>query len=104
MGSRTSWRTVVSVIGAAAAAAFASGFGGHRVLAAGEATAPAAGDYLRPEAERLRRLARQLAAIPRRRSFKSLPMILLRPEQWDNEALEAIISYDGAQIGRASCR
>jgi hypothetical protein len=66
-------------------------------MAAGEATAPSSSDYLRPEADRLRRLARQLAATPRRRSFKALPMILLQPEQWDNEALDAVISYDGAR-------
>jgi hypothetical protein len=52
-------------------------------------------DYMRTEAGRLRRLARQLASIPRRRKFKALPMILLRPDQWDNEALDAVIAYDG---------
>ena len=70
---------------------------GDGVLAADEATVPSPRDFMRPEADRLRRLARQLATVPRRRNFKALPMILLQPDQWDNEALDAVIAYDGAR-------
>jgi hypothetical protein len=82
-------RAVMRLLGATAAVlVFRVNHDG--VLAAGEPP-----DYMRPEADRLRRLARQLTTIPRRRNFKALPMILLRPDQWDNEALDAVIAYDG---------
>ena len=38
-------------------------------------------------------LTRRLAALPRRRDFKSVPMILDRREQWDAEALDAVLHY-----------
>jgi len=87
----------MGAIGATAATAVAPRFGNDRVLAAGESPAQSRRDYLRPEAERLRRLGQQLAAIPRRRRFKALPMILMSPDQWDSEALEAVVAYDGAR-------
>lgn len=43
----------------------------------------------------LRALTLKLAKTPRRRDFKSVPMILTRPEEWDAEALTAILSYKG---------
>jgi hypothetical protein len=46
-------------------------------------------------AKSLEALTRQLAALPRRRDFKAVPMILDQREQWDAEALDAVIHYAG---------
>jgi hypothetical protein len=37
----------------------------------------------------------QRLATPRRRDFKSVPMILDQPDQWDAEALDAVLHYAG---------
>jgi hypothetical protein len=55
----------------------------------------ATGDYMQPDARRLRALAEQLANLPRRKKFKALPMILTNPSQWDSAALDAVLAYDG---------
>jgi hypothetical protein len=50
-----------------------------------------------PEAaEELRALMQRLAKAPRRRDFKTVPMILDTPDLWDAEALDAIIAYRGS--------
>jgi hypothetical protein len=95
MDNSKSRRAIMRAIGTASVAALALRVGSYPVLAASETAAQPIRDYLRPEATRLRRLAQELAAIPRRRSFKALPMILLQPEQWDNEALNTVVAYDG---------
>jgi hypothetical protein len=41
----------------------------------------------------LNALMQRLAEAPRRRDFKSVPMILTKPEQWDHEALSEILAY-----------
>jgi hypothetical protein len=41
----------------------------------------------------LRDLADRLARAPRRRDFKTVPMILDDPDQWDHEALSAVLAY-----------
>jgi hypothetical protein len=46
-----------------------------------------------PGAGRLNALMQRLAEAPRRRDFKSVPMILTNPEQWDHEALSEILAY-----------
>lgn len=38
-------------------------------------------------------LTKQLAALPRRRQFSTVPMILTDPAQWDSEALNAVLAY-----------
>ena len=38
----------------------------------------------------------QLAKAPRRRDFKTVPMILDSPDLWDAEALDAVIAYPGS--------
>jgi intracellular sulfur oxidation DsrE/DsrF family protein len=43
----------------------------------------------------IKRLSDQLLAAPRRRSFKTVPMILNRPDQWDSEALTEVLTYRG---------
>ena len=46
-----------------------------------------------PGATHLDALKTRLAQAPRRRDFKSVPMILNNPEQWDHEALTEVLSY-----------
>jgi intracellular sulfur oxidation DsrE/DsrF family protein len=46
-----------------------------------------------PGATHLAALKRRLAQAPRRRDFKTVPMILNHREQWDDEALTEVLSY-----------
>ena len=60
-----------------------------------------------PGATHLDALKKRLAQAPRRRDFKTVPMILDNPEQWDHEALTEVLSYrpeprqawDNSEIG-----
>jgi hypothetical protein len=45
------------------------------------------------DAGQLKALMQRLAKAPRRRDFKSVPMILANHEQWDHEALSEILTY-----------
>jgi intracellular sulfur oxidation DsrE/DsrF family protein len=49
-----------------------------------------------PGATHLDTLKKRLARAPRRRDFKTVPMILDHPEQWDHEALTEVLSYGPA--------
>ncbi len=68
-------------------------------LAAGGAAiahADAAESELLPAgAQTLRDLTDRLAKAPRRRDFKTVPMILDNPALWDHEALTEVIAYSG---------
>ena len=56
----------------------------------------AAGLTLEPAgAKNLRELTRALARIPRRRDFRTVPMILDQPDQWDSEPIAALLAYKG---------
>src|ERR1700747_660129 len=46
-----------------------------------------------PGATHLDALKKRLAQTPRRRYFKTVPMILNHPAQWDHEALTEVLSY-----------
>jgi hypothetical protein len=46
-----------------------------------------------PGAGHLDALMQRLAATPRRRDFKTVPMILDNPDQWDHAALTAVLDY-----------
>jgi intracellular sulfur oxidation DsrE/DsrF family protein len=46
-----------------------------------------------PGATYLEELKKRLTQAPRRRDFKTVPMILNDPEQWDHEALSEVLSY-----------
>jgi intracellular sulfur oxidation DsrE/DsrF family protein len=46
-----------------------------------------------PGATHLEALKKRLAQAPRRRDFKTVPMILNNQEQWDHEALTEVLSY-----------
>jgi hypothetical protein len=50
---------------------------------------------LPPGSDTLADLAGRLEKAPRRRDFKTVPMILNDPDQWDHEALTEIIGYRG---------
>ena len=46
-------------------------------------------------AKNLRELLRVLAGIPRRRDFKTVPMILDDPDLWDAASIAAVLAYTG---------
>ena len=52
-------------------------------------------DFAPSGAGKLKALAERLNKTRRRRDFKSVPMILTSPDQWDHEALAEVISYGG---------
>ncbi len=72
---------------------------GRRVLAAEE---PASADHIPPATiapqvtGELRSLLGRLAKAPRRRDFRTVPMILDTADLWDAEALDAVIAYRGS--------
>jgi hypothetical protein len=73
----------VAMIGAALAAMPSA-----QAAATGESLIP-------PNATKLKALAAALAKAPRRRDFKTVPMILTNPDQWDREALHLLLTYSG---------
>jgi hypothetical protein len=60
------------------------------------ATSAAEGSLLPPGAKSLNDRTARLNKAPRRRDFKTVPMILDDPEQWDDAALSEVIAYSGA--------
>ncbi|HUW80385.1 MAG TPA: transcriptional initiation protein Tat [Acidocella sp.] len=61
------------------------------------AHADTASASLEPQsADTLAALTAKIAAAPRRRDFKTVPMILTSADQWDSEALNAVIAYSGS--------
>ena len=48
-----------------------------------------------PHARKLPELIDYLRRVPRRRDFKTVPMVLQHPDFWDDEALKQIIAYGG---------
>ncbi|MBU2808693.1 transcriptional initiation protein Tat [Acidithiobacillus ferrooxidans F221] len=53
------------------------------------------GNLLPTGARSLKELGERLAKTPRRRDFKTVPMILTKPDEWDDAALREIIHYAG---------
>lgn len=53
------------------------------------------GSLIPINAHKLNTLAYELAKAPRRRNFKTVPMILTSADQWDSEALQLLMSYSG---------
>lgn len=66
---------------------------GTNAFASGMSGSPA--NLLQKGAKTLAELSHRLAAAPRRRNFKRVPMILTSPDQWDSEALDEIFHYAG---------
>jgi hypothetical protein len=73
------------------------GMAGAAIAATGSAwsAAPPHDDLVPAGAETLRELTAALAKAPRPRDFKSVPMILTSPDQWDAEALDLVLRYRG---------
>jgi intracellular sulfur oxidation DsrE/DsrF family protein len=74
------------------------GFGAALMLAgssseSAQATTPNA---KAPQGAELAELTDRLRRSPRRRDFKTVPMILENPEFWDSAALKEVIAYKGA--------
>lgn len=65
-------------------------------VAAKPATAAVESALTSPGATHLDALKKRLAQAPRRRDFKTVPMILNHQEQWDHEALTEVLSYQSA--------
>jgi hypothetical protein len=66
-------------------------------LAAGRAQAATDEDIIPPGAGDLAELAARLRRAPRRRDFKSVPMILAHADFWDDAALKEVIAYGGSR-------
>ncbi len=77
-------------------AILAMGLGIAAGLAAEGAKADAPKMVLPAESGSLAELAAKLEKAPRRRDFKTVPMILTDKNDWDHEALEAVLAYRGA--------
>src|SRR5260370_1897148 len=71
----------------------ASGVIGLASAAAKPAAAAVESALTPPGATHLDALKKRLAQMPRRRDFKTVPMILNHQEQWDHEALTEVLSY-----------
>jgi hypothetical protein len=83
-GRRSVLRTVALTV-----AAGAIGLASAAAAAAKPALTPAGATHLDA-------LMKRLAQAPRRRDFKTVPMILDHPDQWDHEALTEVLSYQPA--------
>jgi hypothetical protein len=71
----------------------ASGVIGLASAAAKPAAAAVESALTPPGATHLDALKKRLAQAPRRRDFKTVPMILNHQEQWDHEALTEVLTY-----------
>jgi len=69
---------------------------GTAALAAGPSRAATTERIIPPGARELAELMERLRRAPRRRDFNTVPMILQKPDFWDNEAIKEIIAYRGA--------
>jgi hypothetical protein len=66
--------------------------------ASGALPANVPSDSLVPaNASALRELTSKLERAPRRRDFKTVPMILTRSDEWDSEALKLVLAYRGVR-------
>jgi hypothetical protein len=85
----TSRRTALVTFGALAV--------GTAALAASSARAATTERIIPPDARELSELMERLRRAPRRRDFKTVPMILQSRDFWDDEALKEIIAYRGTR-------
>lgn len=70
---------------------------GSAAFAAGPSRAATTERLIPPSAQVLSELMERLGRAPRRRDFKTVPMILQHPDFWDDEALKEIIAYRGTR-------
>ncbi|MET3905804.1 hypothetical protein ABID59_000125 [Bradyrhizobium sp. S3.3.6] len=68
---------------------------GTAALAAGPSHAATTAQTIPPGAQELGDLMSRLRRAPRRRDFKTVPMILQQSDFWDNDALKEITAYRG---------
>jgi len=68
---------------------------GLAIAAIGSAAASPSGPVIPAGARTLQALTKHLAALPRRRDFKTVPMILDHRDLWDAAALDAVLHYAG---------
>jgi hypothetical protein len=68
---------------------------GLAIAAIGSAAASPNDPVMPAGARTLEALTKHLAALPRRRDFKTVPMILDHPDLWDAAALDAVLHYAG---------
>lgn len=87
MNEHSNRRSALRKLGIAAGAVMVAS---HTVAAEGTP-----GTLLPVGASGLRALKQRLDQAPRRRDFKSVPMILNTQDQWDHEALSEVIRYRG---------
>jgi intracellular sulfur oxidation DsrE/DsrF family protein len=77
------------------------GFGslavGVAAVAASPTRAATTDRIIPPGARELAELMARLDRSPRRRDFKTVPMILSQPDFWDDEALKEVIAYRGTR-------
>src|SRR3989442_157408 len=88
IGRRRVLRTVALTVGTGAI--------GLASVAAKPAAAAAKSALTPAGATHLDALMKRLAQAPRRRDFKTVPIILDNPKQWDHEALTEVLSYQPA--------
>ena len=88
MTSTLERRQALKVVGLGLAA-----LGGSVVVSRGEAATASDAPLLAEGAGTLKLLMERLAKAPRRRNFKTVPMILNDKSQWDDEALREIMAY-----------
>ncbi|KLU24076.1 transcriptional initiation protein Tat [Caballeronia mineralivorans PML1(12)] len=91
MTEKKARRDALKTFGLAAGTAILSATGQSRAIAAEAASLLPSG------APNLAQLTQRLARAPRRRDFKTVPMILERSDQWDHEALSEVIGYRGGE-------
>jgi len=91
MADKRARRDALKTFGLAAGTVILSATGQARAIAAEAST------LLPDGASSLAQLVKRLEEAPRRRDFKTVPMILERPDQWDHEALSEVIGYRGGQ-------
>ena len=70
---------------------------GTAAFATGPSGAAASVRPIAPGAKELVELMERLRRAPRRRDFKTVPMILEDPDFWDDEALKEVIAYRGTR-------
>ena len=87
MSAFTERRRALQTLGLGVAAA------GAVVATGAQAAAGMQTPVLEKGASNLRALVERLAKAPRRRDFKTVPMILNEPSQWDDEALREVMAY-----------
>jgi intracellular sulfur oxidation DsrE/DsrF family protein len=89
MSNDTGRRQALQKLGlGVAAGAVTLAASGARALAA-----PTMAPLMNADAGALRTLMERLSKAPRRRTFKTVPMILTQPAEWDHEALSEVLAY-----------